>query len=189
MLSVQPTCTPRAGRCARLVLSWAFIGARSASSSRVPASLCVRAVLPLIRPLPNRTLLVASGRRSLISSVERPRPGRGSERRTRPGRRRQPQAHRPACGRWCPAHRRLRRPLPGHSRRTACGVRIDDWGCAAGHGHRHPCVLVNRDGRSRERTGRGSAGHGPAIGGQDRPARRRKHAQPYCRSVIAGSSP
>jgi hypothetical protein len=126
-LSVQPTCTPRAGRCARLVLSWAFTGAQSASSSRVPASLCVRAVLPLIRPLPNRTLLVASGRRSLISSVERPRPGRGSERRTRPGRRRQPQAHPPACGRWCPAHRRLRRPLPGHSRRTACGVRIDDW--------------------------------------------------------------
>jgi hypothetical protein len=40
-LSVLPTCTPRAGLCARSVPSWAFIGAQSANGSRVPASPCV----------------------------------------------------------------------------------------------------------------------------------------------------
>jgi hypothetical protein len=35
-LSVQQTCAPRVGPCARLVPSWAFIGAQSASSSRAP---------------------------------------------------------------------------------------------------------------------------------------------------------
>jgi voltage-gated potassium channel len=29
--------------------------------------------------------------------------------------------------------------------------------------------------------GRGLTGHGPAVGGQDRPTRRREHAWPYCR--------
>jgi hypothetical protein len=38
---VQPTCTPKAGLCARSVPSWAFIGAQSASSSSALVSPCV----------------------------------------------------------------------------------------------------------------------------------------------------
>ena len=49
-LSVQLTCTAGVGPCARSVPSWAFIGARSANSSRVPVSPCVAADLRLIRP-------------------------------------------------------------------------------------------------------------------------------------------
>ena len=55
-LSVQPTCTPRVGHSARSVPSWAFIGSRSANSSRVPALPCDAVDLPLIPPLHNGSL-------------------------------------------------------------------------------------------------------------------------------------
>jgi hypothetical protein len=49
-LSMRATCTPRVGPSARLLPSWAFIGAQSANSSRVPASPCVRSAHPLVPP-------------------------------------------------------------------------------------------------------------------------------------------
>ena len=47
--SVLPS-TPRGGPRARSVPDWAFIRARSVSSSEVPASLCGQPVLALIQP-------------------------------------------------------------------------------------------------------------------------------------------
>jgi hypothetical protein len=41
--------------------------------------------------------------------------------------------------------------------------------------HRHPGLLDSGGGRSRQRANRGSPGHSPPIGGQDRPTRRREH--------------
>jgi Sigma-70, region 4 len=55
--SVQLTCTSRAGHSARSVRSWAFIEARSVSSSEVPASLCGQPALPLIQP-PRRIVIL-----------------------------------------------------------------------------------------------------------------------------------
>jgi len=40
-------------------------------------------------------------------------------------------------------------------------------------------LLAGRDGRSRERAGRGLTGHGPAVRGQDRPTRRREQKAAY----------
>jgi len=71
-------------------------------------------------------------------------------------------------------------PLPGDCRRTPGGLRADDWrDRPARHRHRHPGVLVSRDGRSRE--GAGSKTLQVAlrrIGGQDRSTRRRGEPRP-----------
>jgi hypothetical protein len=70
-------------------------------------------------------------------------------------------------------HRRIRRPLPGHCRRTHGRLRADDRrDRPAGHCDRHPSLLVSRDDRGREGAGRGPASHGPAVGRQNRPTGR-----------------
>ena len=69
---------------------------------------------------------------------------------------------------------------PVTRRRTPGRLRADDWRHRpTGHGDRHPGVLVGRDCRSRERASRGLTGHGPAVGGQDRPTRRREQKAAY----------
>jgi Subunit ChlI of Mg-chelatase len=69
-LTVRPTCTPRVGPSARLVPSWAFIGARSGTSSSGLASPCVTVVLPLIPPPRSRSWsFVIKARRAAGSSA------------------------------------------------------------------------------------------------------------------------